>query len=61
MPQVTIYVDRDLAEQIRSHELATSAVCQRALRRAVRIAERRLAVARQRELDAATAAASRRG
>jgi len=41
MPNVTIYVDRDLASQLRAHDVKVSLTCQRALRRALRVAERR--------------------
>lgn len=41
MPNVTIYVDRDLAAAIAKHKIPTSKTCQAGLRRAVRVAERR--------------------
>lgn len=41
MPQLTIYVDRDLAAATRKHGVKISETCQAALRRKVRIAERR--------------------
>ena len=43
MAQLTIYVDRALGALIREHDIPVSVTCQRALRRAVRIAERRAA------------------
>jgi len=46
MPQLTIYVDRELAEQIREHGVQVSKVCQAALRRKVRLAERGAKVVR---------------
>lgn len=36
MPQITIYVDAELYERIKATGVAPSAVCQRALRKAVR-------------------------
>lgn len=45
MPALNVYVDRELAEQVRRLEVPVSATCQAALRRRVRVAERRLAVA----------------
>ena len=41
MPNLTIYVPRDLAEQLRHHDVKVSRACQTALRRQVRLAERR--------------------
>ena len=43
MPQRAIYVSVDLDRRIRAHDLAVSAVCQRALERQCRIAERKAA------------------
>ena len=43
MAQLTIYVDRALGVLIREHDIPVSVTCQRALRRAVRVAERRAA------------------
>lgn len=40
MPAVNVYVDRELAEQIRRLEIPVSATCQAALRRKVRLRER---------------------
>lgn len=41
MPNLTIYVDRVLAEKVRRYGVPPSVTCQRALARQVRIAERR--------------------
>ena len=49
VPNVTIYVPRELAEQVRAHDVPISATCQTALARKVRIAQRRREVA-EREL-----------
>jgi hypothetical protein len=40
MPNLTIYVPKDLAAQLARHDVAVSRTCQNALRRKVRIAER---------------------
>lgn len=44
MAQLTIYVDRALAEQVRRLDINVSRACQASLRRQVRLAERRAAV-----------------
>lgn len=41
MPNVTIYVPDDLAREIRAREIPISRTCQVALRRQVRLAQRR--------------------
>jgi post-segregation antitoxin (ccd killing protein) len=41
MPQVTIYLSRDLAEAVKRHGLPVSETCQTALRKAVAQRERR--------------------
>lgn len=40
MPNVTIYLPDDLAAKVREHQLPVSKVCQAALARKVRFAER---------------------
>ena len=45
MPNLTIYVDRELEAEIRAHAVPISLTCQRALRRQARIAGRRQAAA----------------
>lgn len=45
MPNLTIYVDRELEAEIRAHDVPISLTCQRALRRQARIAGRRQAAA----------------
>ncbi|HEY1716205.1 MAG TPA: hypothetical protein VGG07_25130 [Solirubrobacteraceae bacterium] len=44
MPNVTIYVPRDLHEQIRVHDVAISRTCQNALKQQVRLAARGVAI-----------------
>lgn len=46
MPNVTIYLDAELAEQVRVYNVAISATCQKALRRMVRVQQRRLGAQR---------------
>lgn len=41
MPQLTIYVTKDLERAIRTHNIPLSQTCQAALARRVRLAERR--------------------
>lgn len=43
MPNLTIYVDAELAAAVRRHEIPISATCQAALRRKARMKERRTA------------------
>lgn len=45
VPNLTIYVDRELEADIRAHGVPISLTCQRALRRQARIAQRRQAAA----------------
>lgn len=44
MPQLTIYVDQQLHDKIRTHKIPLSLTCQRALARQVRTAERRAGI-----------------
>lgn len=41
MPNLTVYIPRDLADDLAAVDVATSHVCQRALRRAIRLEQRR--------------------
>ena len=45
MPNLTIYVPRELAEKVRAHKIPVSSACQAALARKVRVIERRAAEA----------------
>ena len=45
VPNVTIYLPGELAQQVRAHGVPISATCQTALARKVRIAQRRREVA----------------
>lgn len=40
VPNLTVYVPRDLADELREHDINVSRVCQAALRRKIRLAQR---------------------